>query len=410
MKIFSLGKFSKNIIYPLLLSIFSFLNFQAYMLITIKGKLQAHPFEILFLYSLGDILCGALEIVIHMRKKSRKKRFDFKEIHNDRASRISSISPTIHLPAPNENEYYYLVITIFMIILGILKLGAGVLFVFQYIYTKNVVLEIFGAIRILFTSILCYFLFKIKIYRHHLVSIIFIFIGVILAGVYPLIKFWNYFGISYFVFTICELIINSFLEVIEKYIMHFKYMSPYKILLLEGFVTLCYNSALLSILSFVKCPSHFEPITCKNYLVNVSEFFQIITDNKISILYIFLYIISVSLLNIFRIMTNKTFTPTHRTVADALTSIYLWIFGIFIFTLKKDLSVAIFQLTGYLIVLVGCLTYHEVLIWYCCKMEFNTKQEIDKRAKAESDLIQKDEEKLYNESDDERIIPKTEED
>ena len=136
-----------------------------------------------------------------MRKKSRKKRFDFKEIHNDRASRISSISPTIHLPAPNENEYYYLVITIFMIILGILKLGAGVLFVFQYIYTKNVVLEIFGAIRILFTSILCYFLFKIKIYRHHLVSIIFIFIGVILAGVYPLIKFWNYFGISYFVYT-----------------------------------------------------------------------------------------------------------------------------------------------------------------------------------------------------------------
>ena len=43
-------------------------------------------------------------------------------------------------------------------------------------------------------------------------------------------------------------------------------------------------------------------------------------------------------------------------------------------------------------------------------MEFNTKQQIDKRAKAESDLIQKDEEKLYNESDDERIIPKTEED
>ena len=63
----------------------------------------------------------------------------------------------------HENEYYYLVITIFMIILGILKLGAGVFIVFQYIYTKNVVLEIFGAIRILFTSILCYFLFKIKI-------------------------------------------------------------------------------------------------------------------------------------------------------------------------------------------------------------------------------------------------------
>lgn len=407
MKYFSLGKFSKNIIYPLLLSIFNFLHFQTYMLITIKGNLQAHPFEILFLYSLGDILCGTLEIVIHLRKKGRK-RFVFKEFRNDRASRISSLSPTIHLPAPNENKYYYLVITIFMIILGIFKLGAGVFNVFQYIYTKSVVLEIFGAIRILFTSILCYYLFKIKVYRHHLVSIIFIFIGVILAGVYPLIKFWDSFGISYFAFTICELIINSFLEVIEKYIMHFKYMSPYKILLFEGFVTLCYNSALLAILSSVKCPTNFDPATCKNFLVDLPEFFKIIAENKISILYILLYIISVSIFNIFRILTNKTFTPTHRTVADPLTSIYIWIFGLFLFNFKKDLSVTILQLTGYLIVLVGCLTYHEVIIMYCCKMEFNTKQEIDKRAKDESALIQKDEEKLYNEID-ERILPKNEE-
>lgn len=408
MKFFSLGKFSKNIIYPLLLSVFSFLNFQAYMLTTIRGKLQAHPFEILFLYSLGDILCGTLEIVVHLRKKS-KRRFVFKEFRNDRASRISSLSPTIHLPAPNENKYYYLVIIIFMMVLGIFKLGVGVFIVFQHIYTKNIVLEIFGAIRILFTSILCYFLFKIKIYRHHLISIIFIFIGVTLAGVYPLIKFWNDFGISYFAFTICELIVNSFLEVIEKYIMHFKYMSPYKILLFEGFVTLCYNIVLLAILSYIKCPSSFDSITCKKYFVDLPEFFTIIAENKISILYIFLYIFSVSFLNIFRIMTNKIFTPTHRTVADALTSIYLWIFGIFLFTLKKDLSVTILQLTGYLIVLVGCLTYHEVIILYCCKMEFNTKQEIDKRAKDESALIQKEEEKLYNEIDDERIIPKNEE-
>ena len=87
--------------------------------------------------------------------------------------------------------------------------------------------------------------------------------------------------------------------------------------------------------------------------------------------------------NICRVMTNKEYTPTHRTIADTITCFMMFIFFVVqIYVIKGNTIDSFFlypQIVGYVIVLLSCLIYHEILLLYCCGMAYNTNVEIDKR-------------------------------
>ena len=400
MKFISFGRPSKKIIYPLLLSVFNFCYFQCYMLVLILGKLGKHPFEILFLYSFGDILCGILELIIYCKKRNKELKEQSRDSNESKESRLSLVHPTLILPPPNETKYFYLLVTISIIVMGVLKEAGGVFVLLEQVYQKKVIIDVFQVLRIIFTSILCDFIFKIKIHRHHVVSIILIISGVLVCSFYPLFVHWDSFGISYLIFITCELVSFSLLEITEKYIMHFKYISAYKILFFEGIVTLIINIVLLIVFSFVDCKTKITQF-CEDTIVNISDVLSIISNNLIDCAYIILYIISAAFLNVFRILTNKHFTPIHRSVSDILTSIFIWIFSLITFhEPSKDKMMFTYQFIGYLIVAIGILIYHEIIVIYLCKLNYYTKVEIDRRGNIEADNMQKDEH-LYIEEEEE---------
>ena len=102
MNFISFGRPSKSIIYPLLLSVFNFCYFQCYMLVLILGKLGKHPFEILFIYSFGDILCGILEVIVFCKNRNKKNKEHTRDSNESKDSRLSLVHPALILPPPNE--------------------------------------------------------------------------------------------------------------------------------------------------------------------------------------------------------------------------------------------------------------------------------------------------------------------
>ena len=86
--------------------------------------------------------------------------------------------------------------------------------------------DIFQTMRIIFSSILCFFVFKIKFARHHILSIVIIIIGICSASIPVMVAIPDIIGVNYFIFKILENVMYSILEVVEKYYMHFKFISP----------------------------------------------------------------------------------------------------------------------------------------------------------------------------------------
>ena len=98
--------------------------------------------------------------------------------------------------------------------------------------------------EILFASIFCYFIFKIKLYRHHNISLLIILICIILLYILEIFQqiSLRYYENKIFKFIILQglkVIINIcrvFSDLIEKYLFDFNFIDPFKILFVKGIV------------------------------------------------------------------------------------------------------------------------------------------------------------------------------
>lgn len=167
----------------------------------------------------------------------------------------------------------------------------------------------------------------------------------------------------------------------------------------QGIITLSLQIITLTSLSFISCKDILDDFICKyNNFVEIEQFYTFITKYPIIILFIVLYIISMIGYNICRVMTNKEYTPTHRTIADAVscfTVFIAWQIHYYLIT-KSILSVFLYPgIIGYFLGMFGILLYHEIIILYCCHFGDSTKVEIGKRGTKEVNKIKEDEEKYH---------------
>ena len=110
-----------------------------------------------------------------------------------------------------------------ILILGALKYLTGFFMFFmvlQKISEKSLSLDIIQIMRIIFTSLLCYFIFRTKFGRHHIFSIILILVGLTISSLPTIIIRSENIGMYYLLYKIIENIIFSILEVLEKNYMH----------------------------------------------------------------------------------------------------------------------------------------------------------------------------------------------
>ena len=194
------------------------------------------------------------------------------------------------------------------------------------------------------------------------------------------------FDYIYCILCILEILIYGSVEVYEKWVMTYKFTSPYTLLFFEGIFSLIMKLIASVILFFIPCK---EGDLCPgNNFINVIGFIDTIKKNYYSILFIALYIVATAVLHLFRTLTNKTYTPTHRVVADTLALIYLFIIERFSEGKFAYWYISA-KITAYVVLLFSCLMYHEIIIIKVCKLSEYSSKEIIRRSENEYDAIQK---------------------
>ena len=166
---------------------------------------------------------------------------------------------------------------------------------------------------------------------------------------------------------------NSCLDVSEKYLLEYNYVNPFKLYMYEGL----FGIIITSIFSIYVNP--FKEIK--------EEFDQEKNKLKLYLLIFFLviYFLSSGGRNIYRILTNKLYSPMTRTLTDCILDPILLIFYyLFEEDFKSDekqniLFFIINIIASFLIVFCSCV-YNELFVLFCCNLEYDTYHQISIRA------------------------------
>jgi len=234
----------------------------------------------------------------------------------------------------------------------------------------------FRSIEIILSSIICYFTFKNKIYKHHRFTLIIIFICLIIVVAFGVLLESNksIFFLNFF-YTISSSFCRVFLDIVEKYLYDFDFLDIYKVMIFESIVDL--------IISF-------------NYFwleVPRREITTILTINDgLKLFYIIgflmLYTFFSGIKNVYRRFTVKKFTPMTRALAESILDPIFIIIG-YLTTTKKgqfDTIYFIITLICSLIMVFNSCVYNELFVLYCCDLEKNTHLAIEKQNNNESSL------------------------
>lgn len=234
----------------------------------------------------------------------------------------------------------------------------------------------FRSIEIILSSIICYFTFKNKIYKHHRFTLIIIFICLIIVVAFGVLLESNksIFFLNFF-YTISSSFCRVFLDIVEKYLYDCDFLDIYKVMIFESIVDL--------IISF-------------NYFwleVPRREITTILTINDgLKLFYIIgflmLYTFFSGIKNVYRRFTVKKFTPMTRALAESILDPIFIIIGYLTTTKKEQFDTIYFIITLIcsLIMVFNSCVYNELFVLYCCDLEKNTHLAIEKQNNNESSL------------------------
>jgi len=236
--------------------------------------------------------------------------------------------------------------------------------------------------QIFFSGILCYFTIRIKLYRHHIFSLIIIFIGLSIIITYEIIckengtMDRNYYPL---ILTIVSNLARSFLDTTEKYLFDSNNINIFTVMMIEGGIN---TISLFIYYYFDGYPNQFEKFDSKMPKESSRNF-----NIFIFILLIVLYFIFTGLRNIYRVSTIKYYSPMVRALTEA-------IFDPFSFGIKNrdkwKEAFYLINLSCLVFMVFASLVFTEFIILYCCNLEYYTHLEITKRGRISNDSVSED--------------------
>ena len=222
---------------------------------------------------------------------------------------------------------------------------------------------------ICFSAFFCYFILGFPIFKHQKISLIIKLICLIILVVTEMIEHYQ----NEKVFPVIFLLVinqsfNSGLDVIEKYLLEYDFLNPFQMLMMEGLIGLFYSS-LFTIYQnpFQKIKSVYKTDPDKfPFLIILLILFFLLTCGR----------------NIYRVITNKLYSPTNKALFDYILTPLL---VIYYFVSEEDdsdnnLYSFIINLFISFITVFCSLIYNDFIILFCCDMERNTHYEVSKRA------------------------------
>lgn len=386
MRLFALGKISIKLIYPFLYSFFSITRSLAYL------NDAANPYISTLFSSLGQATVGLLEIISRIKqKKDESKLKESTYVAEER-----QIQPSEYEYLKSKKERMKKKICHLFIILGLSLLNSAaslVLFALEnldYLTSYNFQNEV-RFIGIFYIIIICRFIFKAELYRHHFLSLgIITFFELILIAFCIIIFSRDDLQIGsllakFFILLCCDLAFSS-KHVVDKWLMDKQYISPFLLLGLEGVFSTIINILTMYIFHFIPCSSLF--IICKDRKGKTFYFPKFWSDVVNFPLFIVIFYFSSIGIELFITLTNKHYSPAYRPIFDCFSSFV----DLFINTSGRSIPLISTKLLPYKIIIYICifistLIYNEIIILKFCKLDRNIKYNIDMRGEKELDSL-----------------------
>ena len=235
----------------------------------------------------------------------------------------------------------------------------------------------FWIFDILFILIFSHFILKVKLYKHHFISLMLIIIfGIIINIIYNIYEeISEEFFFKILNTSIIE-IIFSLQIVVAKYAMEYKLSSPYEICLFEGVFLLVINLILLIIFTFIPM-SEIKYIKNTKYegKMYIDNFFQYFS--KISYIEVISFIIIMLGrfgFNIFCLLIIKYFTPSHSIIILIIGEVY------FAFNDLEPLWRVFIEYFIYALLIFVMLVFLEIIEINLWGLQKNTERNISLRA------------------------------
>ena len=348
MAFISIGKIDKNLIPMIAGCIFCFLN---RILNQYDGSLLFKNQIMMNIYISTSKLFTIIPFILLKINSKKVSSNDIQTIKNQQALKYMNKSGAKRIIAGKW---------------GFIFLAVMIYFVNQIFFVLTIKVHSNTTIlNILITSLFYYLIFKIKLYRHHYLSIILIIIvGFIIDMILGNLLFDIDNNLGLFFFRLLREVLFSLSSVVDKYILEKKFGSVYEILLTNGVIT----STLFIIFAIID--HNFFGI------YNYEEYFN--NFNTTELLVASGVIITQLGLNVSILFTNNNNSPCHIFI--------IFIFGqlAYYIDFSGSNAIVIFCL---IIILFLSLVFNEILEINFLGLSDNTKKNISKRAEDEDNMI-----------------------
>ncbi len=348
MAFISIGKIDKNLIPMIAGCIFCFLN---RILNQYDGSLLFKNQIMMNIYISTSKLFTIIPFILLKINSKKVSSNDIQTIKNQQALKYMNKSGAKRIIAGKW---------------GFIFLAVMIYFVNQIFFVLTIKVHSNTTIlNILITSLFYYLIFKIKLYRHHYLSIILIIIvGFIIDMILGNLLFDIDNNLGLFFFRLLREVLFSLSSVVDKYILEKKFGSVYEILLTNGVIT----STLFIIFAIID--HNFFGI------YNYEEYFN--NFNTTELLVASGVIITQLGLNVSILFTNKNNSPCHIFI--------IFIFGqlAYYIDFSGSNAIVIFCL---IIILFLSFVFNEILEINFLGLSDNTKKNISKRAENEDNMI-----------------------
>ena len=380
--------FRHNLIFPLMLIIFNCIRKIDLIVLDRIFDFSFSMLLTLLMFS-GEFIAGLILYKYQTSFLPKRKQNTFMGIQLIQAS--SDLSP--------RDSKFKIYLLIFMAsFFDFIEFVLSTLYVPQY-KDKSKSLEIrLSSLLTICSALFFYFILKLPLFKHQIFSLLVILICLVMICffeyLYEILYVKKMLNIIVLVLIIFIHIFNSLLDSIEKYLVEYNYLNPFKTLMMEGIfgliISFCY--------SFVKDP--FKEIN--NFNGSNIKFI-------ILIILLILYFLLSGGRNAYRVATNKIYSPMTKSLTDYILNPFLLTYYYFLdndFEDSEHKNQNIFYfiinlIISIVIVFFGCV-FNEILILFCCNLEYDTHNQISIRANT-IDIIEEeeDEDKLSDNDDDE---------
>ena len=211
---------------------------------------------------------------------------------------------------------------------------------------------------------------KRKIESHHMLGCSFSVIGFVFIGQSSLINDSSIsrYGIVSLVSGIVMVFVSLFAQglqfIIQEYVFTHYQVDPYLMVGTEGLYGSQYTFVVIFIMSYISCPNQLLCDVTGYFEDPIQGFREIFYSTELMIWCVVILII-ILFINLNGLVQTKYVSCVFNAFWNATRCISVWVVSVCIGLEKVELRSALIQMVGFILLVLGNLTYNEMIEWKC---------------------------------------------